>query len=58
MKHLTKNKIYRFGDKLGLSSIDIDNIIIKSSPEQIYFSTGPNWYPGGRYGTFSIKDIK
>ncbi len=57
MKNNTKNKIYWLGDKLGLSNMDIDNIIINSNPKQVYFSTGPNWYPGGRYGTFSIKDI-
>ncbi len=57
MKNHTEIKIYKLGNKLGLSNIDIENIIENSSLEQVYFSSGPPWYPGNRYGTVSIKDL-
>lgn len=57
MKNHTKTEIYGLGNKLGLNNTDIENILVNSNPEQVSFSAGPCWYPGGRYGTISIKDF-
>ena len=52
-----KRKIYGLGIKLGLSKKDINDIMKDTSmgDEQTSFSSGPPTYPGGRYGTVSIK---
>ena len=50
-------EFYKLGIKLGLCKKDIDQLLIDnpSREEQTFFSLGPPYYPGGRYGTFSIK---
>ncbi len=51
-------KIYEFADKLGIQKNEVDLIIDKNfENEKIFLSIGPPWYPGGHYGTISIKDF-
>jgi len=60
MKNKTTSKIYLLGEKIGLTKEDINTALLNlnKKPEQIYFSNGPPWYPGGRYGTISINEFQ
>jgi len=53
-------QIFNLGSQLGLNKNEIKNIIHKqeSIKDQISFSSGPPFYPGGRYGTISIKEFQ
>ena len=59
MKSKKVYNIYILGKELGLNKQDIDNII--SNPdknlENVNFSNGPPWYPGGKYGVISINEF-
>lgn len=59
MKKDTKFKIYKLGNKLGLSKDELNIIMNEQNifSEKSSFSNGPNWYPGGRYGTISINEF-
>ena len=50
---------YQVGNKLGLSQIEIKNILNGGAKKtnQAKLETGPPWYPGGFYGSISIKDF-
>jgi len=52
-------KLYQLGNTMSLNKKDINLILNENNKlqEQTYFSAGPNWYPGGRYGTISIKEF-
>jgi hypothetical protein len=58
MKNSIKQEIHKLGKMIGLNENDIALMLNDSINEQYYFSTGPPWYPGGRYGTISINDFK
>ena len=53
-------KIYDIIADLGLNKHDLEFNLKNSNPasEISHFSLGPPWYPGGRYGTISIKEFK
>ena len=58
MRNDTKCNIYLLVDKLGLNPNEINKIMNKKVvSEQISFSNGPPWYPGGKYGTISINEF-
>ena len=59
MKKDIKYKIYELGNKLGLNKDDLDFVLkdFNAVSGQVSLSIGPPWYPGGRYGTISIKDF-
>jgi hypothetical protein len=52
--------LYKIVNKLGLLKKDVNNIFNSNGNgrERIYFSKGPPWYPGTKYGTISTKDFK
>ena len=58
MNKIFAQKINKLGKMIGLNENDITSMIKESINEKYYFSTGPSWYPGGRYGTISVKDFK
>ena len=57
MKNIETLEIYELGNKLGLSKIEIDSVLLNSNAEQAFYSIGPSWYPGLRYGALSINDF-
>ena len=57
MKSRKNKKFYAVAETLGLDKKIIDSILNDTSREQVSFSSGPPVYPGGRYGTVSIKSF-
>jgi hypothetical protein len=57
MNNNFKNQIKQLGKMLGLNNNDINIALNNKISEHTSYSMGPNWYPGCRYGTISIKDF-
>ncbi len=58
MNNTFKLKIHQLGKMVGLNKNDITQVLSDTVYEQISLSSGPSWYPGGRYGTISIKEFE
>jgi hypothetical protein len=59
VERISKENLYKIGNKLGLLKKDVKDILNSNGNgrERAYFSMGPSWYPGTKYGTISIKEF-
>ena len=59
MNNIAISEVYKLGNKLGLNKNDVDFALENphAEIEKTYSSTGPTWYPGGRYGSISITEF-
>lgn len=59
MQDKLEYNIYCLGKKIGLDKKEIHTILNDNAVvEPTYFSSGPPFYPGNRYGAISISDLK